>query len=304
MTTRATCIKDMISQLLVASLVVLLAGCEGSGADSHMQGKLLTNAGLGGAADVKKVLLTGGSVTDAAMIAQLYGAVDNPDRDWITKMARNRQIAFIAADGRVACLAYSEGGDLTEYQGSNTLMNLLRKVYNTPACRQVGFVQLGKLDHVRVVPTGTMAVINESTKQWDSLQEPLSKLVGLWNPDDVRGCERVSKDRVASLSNSYVEMKLARPITFETILFRRGFSWWPPPEGVYTRARYESIRSGLIRALSTGKVEMRLAFAINGSQDWILTSPISTRTFRGYDKAGKALFGPDLFIKVLSMANR
>ncbi len=164
-----------------------LIGCNGSGAGSHSQRGLLSDAGLASATSVKAVLVGGVRITDVAMIGQLYDAVNNPDRKWVSKMARSRQIAFVSTSGQVAYLAYSEAGDLTARQGSSKLMKLLRQVFNNPAYKHATHVPVGKLVEVHVVSNGVTTVSSKSNGRWSKVQQPLAKLLKLWNPYDMRG---------------------------------------------------------------------------------------------------------------------
>ena len=282
---------------------VLVIGCERS-AVSYRQRGLLTDAGLANPASVRMILVGGTCVTDVEMICQLYGAVNKPDRDWTTKMARNHQIAFVGANGRVAYLGYSEAGDLTERQGSSRLMRLLMRVSKSPSCKLDTHVKIGSLVDVSVVSNGASATFPRSPQRFERVRKRLTELVGLWSPNDTRGCQRVDEQELGSLPSRHITVDVAEPITFGTLIVPKRFKWWPPPDKVYGDARYDDIRSRRIRIMNTREGEMRLAFADQPSGGWILASPVSTRRFLGYDKAGRARSGPDLFAEIMSLIHQ
>lgn len=293
--------KSMASLILGALMFgcVLLVGCNGSGAGSRSQG-LLADAGLVSATSVRAVLVGGVCITDAAMIGQLYDAVNDPDRKWASKMARSRQIAFVSTSGQVAYLAYSEAGDLTARQGSSKLMKLLRQVFNNPAYKHTTHVPVGKPVEVRVASNGVTTVSPKSNGRWSSIQQPLIKLLKLWNPNDLKGCQLVDGREIGSLSNRYIEVRLAQPVAFGTLIAPKDFKWWPPPQTVETRIRYNDFGCSTLRVLSTGSEKARLAFKLPGKSDWVLSQEISTKEFLGYGPQGMSQFGPDLFEEVVS----
>lgn len=285
--------------IIASSLIMggaMLTGCDQAGSGTQAQG-LLASAGFASASDLSFVVLQPGDVfkvTDATTVGQLYNAVNQPDRDFVSKMARNRLLAFVGNDGSTAYVVYSDGGDLTAHQGSSKLMRLVRQVYSNPAYKDATHVPAGGLSEVRVVESGKTTVASQkSGRKWKPAQASAVSLIGLWNPNDLHGCKRVAKNEVDALSSRYVEVRFARPTSFKTLIVPKDFEWWPPPESVETRVKYEGLKSNLVRVASVQHGQMRLAFDIGSGGTWILSPVLSTKKFLGYAPQGQSRFGVD-----------
>ncbi|MGQ9455317.1 MAG: hypothetical protein ACUVRS_10395 [Armatimonadota bacterium] len=292
--------------IIASSLIMggtVLTGCDQGGSGTQAHG-LLASAGFANASDVSFVVLQPGDVfkvTDATTVGQLYNAVNQPDRDFVSKMARNRLLAFVGNGGSTAYVVYSDGGDLTAHQGSSKLMPLVRQVYRNPAYKDATHIPTGGLSEVRVIGSGKTTVASQKSGQrWKPAQASAVSLIELWNPNDLHGCRRVTKNEVDALSSRYVEMRFARPTSFKTFIVPKDFEWWSPPESVESRVKYEDVRSNLVRVASVQPGQMRLAFEIGSGGTWVLSPALSTKKFLGYTPQGQARFGADLFEEVVS----
>jgi len=272
---------------------------------------LLSSAGFGRASDVSFVILKDGQmykVSDASTIRQLYDVVNLPDRNWVTMMARNQLMAFVGNDGRVACFAYEAGGNLTATQGSNKFTGILVKVTDNPACRDASHVPIAQMTKIDLhSPKGVATVSPNSGAQWGKVYPPLVALLESWPSDELRGSERCRQKEIDEISRRayrYIDLDFARPATFKTLIVPNGFVWWPPPETVETRTRYEEVSYDRVRIINTRlgvqakherKIgEVRLAFGTKTEDTWVLTKPTRTRSFLGYSPKGRSQFGPDL----------
>ncbi len=305
------CVSQRYALAIIACTLTMggamLAGCNQAGSGTQPRG-LLVSAGFGSASDVSFAVLQPGSilkVTDAAAVAQLYNAVNQPDRDFTSKMARNRLLAFVGSNGSTALVAYSDSGDLTAHQGSSKLIPLVKPIYSSPACKDTARIPIRGLSGVRVVEPGRIPLVSpKSGPKWRSARASAAGLIQLWNPDDLHGCRRVGRRDVDALSSRYVEVEFSRAVAFRTFMAPRGFEWWPPPESVETRVRYEEVRSKLVRALSVQPGQMRLAFEIDGGGAWVLSPVLATRRFLGFTQQGRSRFGADQFEEVISAATK
>lgn len=288
--------KTALLQLIVVTEMLVVQGCSTSGSRG-----LLSGAGLGDASSVRLVLVGNCRITDKALIRDLYAAVEQPDRDYISRMARSRQIAFIGNNGRVAYLSYSDAGDLTDNQASSRLMSLLGQVFRSPACRKPTHIPIGGLANVRVkLPSKTVLISAQSNGHWKSVQQSTVKLIQQWSPNDLSGCKRFRQHELDKLSGRYIEVKLSRPISFETLIVPRDFEWWPPPKSVETRTKFEKIKCETVRLLSIKPGSMRLAFNQVGTSDWVVSGMAGTKEFLGYGPQGQSRLGSDLFDEVFS----
>ncbi|MDO8588231.1 MAG: hypothetical protein Q7T82_14480 [Armatimonadota bacterium] len=275
----------------VVIAVLVIGGCSISNS-----GGLLSGVGLGNASSVRLVLVGNCRVRDKAMVRDLYAAVEHPGRDYASKMARERQIAFVGHDGRVAYFGYSVAGDLTDHQGSDSLMGLLRQVFKNPVCRKPTHISIGSLSYVRAkLPGKTAAVSAQSNGRWKSVQISAVKLLQEWSPNNLSGCKVFRQHEIDKLSDRYIEVRLSRPTSFETLIVPRDFEWWPPPKRVETRTKFEKVNCESIRLLSIEPGTMRLAFGLTGTGNWILSNMVGTKEFLGYGPQGMSQFGPDLF---------
>lgn len=285
--------------IVVTTEMLAIQGCSTSGSTSSSG--LLSGAGLKDDSSVRLILVGNCRVTDKAMIRDLYTAVDQPDRDYISRMARSRQIAFIGNNGRVAYLSYSDAGDLTDKQASGRLMSLLGQVFRNPACRKPTHIPIGNLSSVQVkLPSKTAAISSQSNGRWKSVQQSTVKLLQQWSPNNLSGCKRFRQHEIDNLSSKYIEVKLSRPMSFETLVVPRDFEWWPPPKSVETRTKFEKIKCETIRLISIKPETMQLAFNQAGTSDWILSSAVGTKEFLEYGPQGQSRFGPDLFNELVS----
>ena len=278
---------------------------------------LLSSAGFANASDVSFVLLGDGhtyKVSDAATIRQLHYAVNKPDRNWITRMARCNPIAFVAEDGRVAYLMCSDVGDLTATQGSDKLMRVLDQVFHNPAYRDTSHVPIGRLTEVRLhSPKGVTAVSPGSGVEWSKVHTPLVALLESWPSDELRGsirCSRKEVDDTSKQAYRYIELDFAQPSAFKTLIVPKDLAQRLPPETVETRARYEEVRYDRVRIINTRlgvkakheiKLgEVRLAFGAKTGDTWVLTNVIGTRRFLGYSPNVMSRYGPDLLDEAVS----
>lgn len=292
--------------IIASSLIMggtMLTGCNQAGSGTQAHG-LLASAGLASASDVSFIVLQPGDVfkvTDTTTVSQLFDAVNQPDRGFVSKMARNRLLAFVGNSGSTAYVVYSDSGDLTAHQGSSKLMRLVRQVYSNPACKDATHIPTGELSEVRVIESGKTTVASQKSGQrWKPAQASAVSLIQLWNPNDLHGCKRVTKSEVDALSSHYVEVRFTRPTVFRTFVVPKDFEWWPPPESVETGAKYEDLKSNLVRVASVQPGQMRLAFEIVGGGTWILSPVLPTKKFLGYAPQGQSRFGTDLFEEVVS----
>lgn len=273
--------------LVAVTEMLVMQGCTTSGSSG-----LLSGAGLADANSVRLVLVGGCRVTDTAMIRNLYAAVEQPDRDWVSRMARERQIAFVGNNGRVAYLAYSDIGDLAERQGSSRLLPLLEQVFQNPAYRKPTHIPMGSLSNVRLqLPGKTRMISRQSNGRWTLVRQLTVKLLHQWNPNNLSGCKRLRQHEIDKLSGEYIAVRLSRPVAFETLVVPRDFQWWPPPKSVETRTKYEKIKYETIRLLRTKPGTMRLAFLEAGTSNWVLSSAVDTKEFLGYSPQGMSQFG-------------
>jgi hypothetical protein len=262
---------------------------------------LLSGAGLRNAGSVRLVLVAGRQVTDETMIRDLYAVVEQPERDYISKLARNRQIAFVGRNGRVAYLSYSDAGDLTDSRGSSSFMSLLWQVFSDTASQKPTHIPIDNLSHIRVqLPGKSTALSAESNERWRSIQQPTTRLLQQWSPNNLSGCKRFRQRQIDDLSSKFIEVKMSRPMSFETLIVPRNFEWWPPPKNVETRTRYEEIKCEIVRIISINPGVIRLAFNRMGTSNWVLSSVVGTKEFLGYGTQGQSKLGPDLFQEVVS----
>lgn len=297
--------------LVVGILIIggtMLAGCNQAGSGTPAKHGLLVSAGFANASDVSFIVIQSGDifrVGDAATIDQLYNAVNQPDRNFVTKMVRNRLLTFVGSDGRTAYVVFGDGGDLTSHQGSSKLMRLVRSVYRTPSYKDKTHISVGSLSEVRVIASGKTTVASpKSTKQWKTAQNSTVDLLQMWNPDDLRGCIRTTKSEVDGLSSRYIEARTAQPVTFKALIVPKNFEWWPPPDTIETRPKFEDYRSSTVRVVSIQADQMRFAFEVNGGKDWILSPPLATKKFLGYNSQGQTQYGVDQFEGVVSAVTK
>lgn len=286
--------------LIVVAQMLVMQGCSTS-----RSGGLLSGAGLGDASSVRLVLVGNSQVTDRTIIRNLYAAVDQPDTDYVSRMARSRQIAFVGNNRRVVYLSYSDAGDLTDRQASRQFMGVLGQVFKNPASRKPVHVHVGGLTHVKMkLKSRTAVTLTQSSIQWKTSQRLIVRLLKQWNPNDLSGCKRYRQHELDKLSDKYIEVKLSRPTSFETLIVPRDFEWWPPPSRVENRPRFERVDFDTIRLMSVRPETIRLAFKQTGTTHWIVSSVVGTKEFLGYGPQGQSRFGPNLFNQLVSQITK
>jgi len=226
-------------------------------------------------AQIKRVTVEIGQrlyiMKDAAMIGRIYGALghfDGPASD----MARDGALGFMVAGGKTLVVGFTLAGEVGDYT-SDELESLLEALQSDGAFESTSRVPPFEVRSAVILRDGRRVAVPRSTLPM--LQHEANRLVHLWCPDSLEGCDETETKFVTpSEIESRIRMYLRSPVALRIFVGKADpYVEWPPMRPAWM-GLYKQISCSRLEIIKC-KDDIELRFYAPGERKWYTTSVFS-----------------------------